>query len=183
MGKIRINQIAIKGLYVIEPEVYIGERGCFSETYNQKEMDEVGLNMRFVQDNQSMSVKGVLRGLHVQKQHPQGKLIRVVQGAIFDVAVDMRKNSETYGQWFGIELSEKNNKQFYISEGFAHGFYVISDIAILCYKVTEYWYPNDEIGIPWNDKDLNISWPIPYGTEPIIAEKDKNYTPFKEIIL
>lgn len=178
MGQIKITRAPIEGLYIIEPTFYRDERGYFVETYNQNDMYEAGLDMVFVQDNQSMSTKGVLRGLHFQKQYPQGKLVRVIQGSVFDVAVDIRSDSPTYGQWFGIELSEENNKQFYISEGFAHGFYVISEIAKFCYKVTEFWHPNDEIGIPWNDPIIGIEWPIPEGTEPLIAEKDKIYKSF-----
>ena len=120
MGQIKVTKAPIEGLYIIEPAVHGDERGYFMETYNKKDMEEAGLNMEFVQDNQSMSVKGVLRGLHFQKQYPQGKLVRVIKGTVFDVAVDLRKDSSTYGQWYGVELSEENKKQFYISEGFAH---------------------------------------------------------------
>ena len=183
MGEIKVSKVDIEGLYIIEPQVHRDDRGYFIETYSQKDMEEAGLKMRFVQDNQSMSVKGVLRGLHFQKKYPQGKLVRVIQGAVYDVAVDMRKKSATYGKWYGIELSEYNQKQFFISEGFAHGFYVLSDTVQLCYKVTDYWHPNDEVGIPWDDEALNISWPIIEGTKPIIADKDNHYKPFKSIIL
>ena len=124
------------------------------ETYNQKDMEEAGLNMKFVQDNQSCSTKGVLRGLHFQKEFPQGKLVRVIKGTVFDVAVDLRSGSETYGKWFGIELSEENKKQFYISEGFAHGFLVLSDVAEFCYKVTDFYHPGDEGGLAWNDPEI-----------------------------
>ena len=134
-----------------------------------------GLDMIFFQENQSMSVKGVLRGLHVQKNFPQGKLVRVVSGTIYDVAVDMRTNSLTFGRWYGVELSSDNRKQFYIPEGFAHGFYVISDIAEVCFKVSNYWHPNDEIGILWNDPELKINWPIKKRSVPIIAYKDLQY--------
>ncbi len=178
MGQIKVTKAPIEGLYIIEPSLHGDNRGYFMETYNQKDMQEAGLDMVFVQDNQSMSTKGVLRGLHLQKEHPQGKLVRVIQGAVFDVAVDARKGSPTYGQWFGIELSEENNKQFYISEGFAHGFYVLSDVAKFCYKVTDFWHANDEIGMPWNDKTIGIDWPSPNGEEPLISEKDKHYPPF-----
>ena len=134
MGKITVTPCDIEGLYVIEPTVFKDERGYFVETYNQNDMKEAGLDMVFVQDNQSMSTRGVLRGLHFQKQFPQGKLVRVVRGKVFDVAVDLRSDSKTYGKWFGVELSAENMKQFYIPEGFAHGFLVLSDEAEFCYK-------------------------------------------------
>lgn len=181
MGQIKVTKCPIEGLYIIEPAVHSDKRGYFMETYNQRDMEENGLNMIFVQDNQSMSTKGVLRGLHFQKNHPQGKLVRVIEGTVFDVAVDVRHNSPTFGEWYGIELSGENNKQFYIQEGFAHGFYVLTDIAKFCYKVTDFWYSNDEIGIPWNDPRIGITWPIPEGKVPIIADKDKNYTGFGNI--
>ena len=129
MGQITVSKCPIEGLYIIEPTVHGDNRGYFMETYNQKDMEEAGLNMVFVQDNQSMSTKGVLRGLHTQKKYPQGKLVRVIRGRVFDVAVDVRPGSETYGKWYGVELTEENKKQFYISEGFAHGFLVLSDVA------------------------------------------------------
>lgn len=159
MGQIKVTTCPIKGLYVIEPTVHGDARGYFMETYNQKDMEEAGLNMKFVQDNQSCSTKGVLRGLHFQKEFPQGKLVRVVKGKVFDVAVDLRSNSDTYGQWFGVELSEENKKQFYISEGFAHGFLVLSDIAEFCYKCTDFYHPGDEGGLAWNDPSIGIIWP------------------------
>lgn len=134
------------------------------ETYNQKDMQEAGLDMVFVQDNQSCSVKGVLRGLHFQKEFPQGKLVRVVKGSVFDVAVDLRRNSETYGKWFGVELTEENKKQFYIPEGFAHGFLVLSEIAEFCYKCTDFYHPGDEGGLAWNDPDIGVEWPGVIGT-------------------
>ena len=149
----------IKGLYVIEPAVHVDNRGYFMETYNQNDMHEAGLDMVFVQDNQSMSTKGVLRGLHFQKQYPQGKLVRVIKGKVFDVAVDLRKDSSTYGHWYGVELTEENKKQFYISEGFAHGFLVLSDVAEFCYKVTDFYHPGDEGGLAWNDPEIGIKWP------------------------
>ena len=159
MGQIKVTPTPIKGLYVIEPTVHGDSRGYFTETYNQRDMAEAGLNMRFVQDNQSMSVKGVLRGLHFQKEFPQGKLVRVIRGRVFDVAVDLRRRSETYGKWYGVELSEENKKQFYISEGFAHGFLVLSDTAEFCYKVTDFYHPGDEGGLAWNDPAIGIEWP------------------------
>lgn len=159
MGQIKVSKCPIEGLYIIEPAVHGDSRGYFMETYNQQDMRENGLNMVFVQDNQSMSVKGVLRGLHFQKQYPQGKLVRVIRGRVFDVAVDLRAGSETYGQWYGVELTEENKKQFYISEGFAHGFLVLSDTAEFCYKVTDFYHPGDEGGLAWNDPAIGIQWP------------------------
>ncbi len=159
MGQIKVTKCPIEGLYIIEPAVHGDARGYFMETYNQRDMQEAGLNMVFVQDNQSMSVKGVLRGLHFQKQYPQGKLVRVIKGRVFDVAVDLRKDSATYGKWFGVELTEENKKQFYISEGFAHGFLVLSDTAEFCYKVTDFYHPGDEGGLAWNDPTIGIEWP------------------------
>ena len=159
MGQIKVTPCLIEGLYVIEPTVHGDSRGYFVETYNQKDMAEAGLNMVFVQDNQSMSVKGVLRGLHFQKQYAQGKLVRVIKGRVFDVAVDIRDGSPTYGQWYGVELTEENKKQFYISEGFAHGFLVLSDTAEFCYKVTDFYHPGDEGGLAWNDPKIGIVWP------------------------
>lgn len=158
MGQIKVTKCPIEGLCVIEPTVHGDARGYFMETYNKKDMEEAGLNMVFVQDNQSSSVKGVLRGLHFQKQYPQGKLVRVVKGSVFDVAVDLRSGSETYGKWFGVELSEENKKQFYIPEGFAHGFLVLSDVAEFCYKCTDFYHPGDEGGLAWNDPEIGIDW-------------------------
>ena len=159
MGQIKVTKAPIEGLYVIEPTVHGDSRGYFVETYNQKDMHEAGLDMVFVQDNQSMSTKGVLRGLHFQKQHPQGKLVRVIRGRVFDVAVDLRSDSGTYGKWYGVELTEENKKQFYISEGFAHGFLVLSDVAEFCYKCTDFYRPGDEGGLAWNDPEIGIEWP------------------------
>ena len=159
MGQIKLEKAPIEGLYLIEPAVHGDARGYFSETYNQNDMREAGLDLVFVQDNESMSTKGVLRGLHFQKNHPQGKLVRVIKGAVFDVAVDLRPNSRTFGQWFGVELTEENHKQFYIGEGFAHGFLVLSDTAKFCYKVTDFYHPGDEGGIAFNDPDIGIKWP------------------------
>ena len=192
MGQIKVEKNAggIEGLYVIEPAVHGDSRGYFMETYNKRDMEEAGLNLNFVQDNQSMSTKGVLRGLHFQKQFPQGKLVRVIKGKVFDVAVDIRKDSRTYGKWFGVELSEENKKQFYISEGFAHGFLVLSDVAEFCYKVTDFYHPNDEGGIAWNDPAIGIDWKVkgvyrgtadsagyflPDGTPLNLSEKDKKW--------
>ena len=166
MGQITVekNVGGIEGLCVITPAVHGDHRGYFMETYNQNDMREAGLDMVFVQDNQSMSVKGVLRGLHYQINYPQGKLVRVVKGRVFDVAVDMRPGSDTYGKWYGVELTEDNKKQFYIPEGFAHGFLVLSETAEFCYKVTDFYHPNDEVGIAWNDPAIGICWPGVTGT-------------------
>lgn len=159
MGQFKLTKCNIDGLYIIEPTVYEDSSACFVEIYNQKDMHEAGLDMLFVQDNQSMSVKGVLRGLHFQKQYPQGKLVRVIRGEVFDVAVDLRPGSSTYGQWHGEILSAENRKQFYISEGFAHGFLVLSDEAEFYYKCTDFYHPGDEGGIAWNDPQIGIVWP------------------------
>jgi len=161
MGQIKVekNVGGIEGLCVIEPTVHGDSRGYFMETYNFNDMREAGLDMVFVQDNQSMSVKGVLRGLHFQKQYPQGKLVRVIKGSVFDVAVDLRANSDSYGKWYGVELTEENKKQFYIPRGFAHGFLVLSEEAEFCYKCTDFYHPNDEGGLAWNDPKIGIEWP------------------------
>ena len=182
MGKIKVTTCEIEGLCVIEPTVFGDERGYFMETYNQNDMAEAGLNMVFVQDNQSMSTKGVLRGLHFQEQYPQGKLVRAINGEVFDVAVDLREGSKTYGKWHGELLSEENKKQFYIPEGFAHGFYVLSDIAEFCYKCTDFYHPGDEGGIKWDDPEIGIEWPIDDSVPVVLSEKDKNWPTLKELI-
>lgn len=180
MGKITVTPCDIEGLYVIEPTVFKDERGYFVETYNQNDMKEAGLDMVFVQDNQSMSTRGVLRGLHFQKQFPQGKLVRVVRGKVFDVAVDLRSDSKTYGKWFGVELSAENMKQFYIPEGFAHGFLVLSDEAEFCYKCTNFYHPGDEGGLAWNDPEIGVEWPLEEGVDLIISEKDQKWKGLKD---
>ncbi len=195
MGKVKVTELPIKGLYIIEPAVYGDNRGYFTETYNKRDLASFGLDMEFVQDNQSMSVKGVLRGLHFQKKHPQGKLVRVIKGKVFDVAVDLRRESPTFGKWYGVELTEENKMQFYISEGFAHGFLVLSDVAEFCYKVTDFYHPDDEGGIAWNDPHIGVEWPIcgeyrgtadsagytlADGTPLILSEKDKRWKNLKE---
>ena len=160
MGQIRVekNVGGIKGLCVITPAVHDDLRGYFMETYSQRDMEENGININFVQDNQSMSTKGVLRGLHFQKHFPQTKLVRVSKGSVFDVAVDLRSRSETYGKWYGIELTEENKNQFLIPRGFAHGFLVLSDTAEFCYKCDDFYHPNDESGMAWNDPEIGIEW-------------------------
>lgn len=180
MGKITVTPCDIEGLYVIEPTVFKDERGYFVETYNQNDMKEAGFDMVFVQDNQSMSTRGVLRGLHFQKQFPQGKLVRVVRGKVFDVAVDLRSDSKTYGKWFGVELSAENMKQFYIPEGFAHGFLVLSDEAEFCYKCTDFYHPGDEGGLAWNDPEIGVGWPLEEGVDLIISEKDQKWKGLKD---
>lgn len=180
MGKIKVTTCDIEGLYVIEPTVFKDERDYFMETYNQNDFKEAGLNMTFVQDNQSMSVKGVLRGLHFQKQYPQGKLVRAVRGTVFDVAVDLRSDSKTYGKWFGVTLSAENKKQFYIPEGFAHGFLVLSDEAEFAYKCTDFYHPGDEGGLLWSDPEIGVDWPIEPGMELIISDKDKKWSGLKD---
>ena len=175
MSKISVTKCDIEGLYVIEPKVFPDARGYFMETYNQNDFKEEGLNMTFVQDNQSMSVKGVLRGLHFQKEHPQGKLVRVIRGEVYDVAVDLRKNSKTFGKYFGVVLSAENKRQFYIPEGFAHGFLVLSDEAEFAYKCTDFYRPGDEGGLLWNDENIGIEWPISSDMELNISEKDKKW--------
>ena len=172
------NKTEIEGVYIIEPKVFGDNRGYFMETYNEQEFKNNGLDYNFVQDNQSKSKKGVLRGLHFQKTHPQAKLVRVLEGEVFDVAVDLRKGSKTYGKWVGVILSEENKKQFMIPRGFAHGFVVLSETAVFAYKCDDFYHPEDEGGIMWNDPDVNIEWP--YHGELLLSEKDKVHPLFKE---
>ena len=168
MGQIKVdyNVDGIEGLCVIQPAVHGDKRGYFMETYNQKDMEEAGLDITFVQDNQSMSVKGVLRGLHFQKEYPQTKLVRVIKGSVFDVAIDLRAGSATYGKWHGELLTEENKKQFLIPRGFAHGFLVLSDQAEFCYKCDDFYHANDEGGLAWNDPEIGIEWPEVVGDYP-----------------
>lgn len=172
MGQITVekNVGGIEGLCVITPTVHGDERGYFMETYNERDMHDAGIDVTFVQDNQSMSTKGVLRGLHFQKHFPQCKLVRAVRGSVFDVAVDLRGGSPTYGKWYGVELTAENKKQFLIPEGFAHGFLVLSDVAEFCYKVNDFWHPNDEGGMAWNDPAIGIAWPQVEGVYPGSAD-------------
>ena len=161
MGQITVekNVGGIEGLCVITPAVHGDNRGYFMETYSQRDMEEAGLNIPFVQDNQSMSTKGVLRGLHFQKQYPQTKLVRAIKGSVFDVAVDLRSGSATYGKWYGVLLTDENKKQFLIPKGFAHGFLVLTDTAEFCYKCDDFYHANDEGGLAWNDPAIGIQWP------------------------
>ena len=198
MGQIKVekNVGEIEGLCVITPAVYGDSRGYFMETYNQHDMENAGINITFVQDNQSCSTKGVLRGLHFQKQFPQTKLVRVIKGSVFDVAVDLRKESKTYGKWHGVELTEENKKQFFIPKGFAHGFLVLSDVAEFCYKCDDFYHPNDEGGLAWNDPAIGIDWggvgnyngsasaegyALKDGTKLNLSEKDQKWLGLKEI--
>lgn len=181
MGQFNFIKGKIDGLYVIEPNCIGDKRGYFMETYNYEDFVKEGLSMNFVQDNQSMSKKGVLRGLHFQKEHPQGKLVRVIKGEVFDVAVDIRKGSKTFGQWQGEILSDENKRQFYVPEGFAHGYLVLSDVAEFLYKCTDFYYPEDQDGIMYNDPDLKIQWPDLNGAEFILADKDLKYSGIKAL--
>lgn len=178
MGKFNFIETKIKGVYIIEPTVFGDNRGYFMETYSEAEFKAAGLDYTFVQDNQSSSRKGVLRGLHFQKIHPQAKLVRVLKGEVYDVAVDLRKGSETYGQWVGVLLSEENKRQFMVPRGFAHGFLVTSDYAEFAYKCDEFYHPEDEGGIMYNDPDVNVEWPDV--GEIILSEKDKKHQSLKE---
>lgn len=185
MGKITVEQTGIEGLLVIIPTVFADERGYFSETYNYQDYKEAGIPQVFVQDNQSSSKKGVLRGLHFQKQFPQSKLVRVLSGTVYDVAVDLRKNSPSFGKAYGVLLSAENKKQFFIPKNFAHGFIVLSDEAEFAYKCDDFYHPNDEGGIIWSDPELQIDWPLEEvgGLKNIIlSEKDKIWPTLKEII-
>lgn len=183
MGKFQIEQCGqIEGLYLIQPTVFGDNRGYFMETYNYNEFKELGLDMVFVQDNQSKSTKGVLRGMHYQKEHTQGKLVRVISGKVYDVVVDIRKDSKTYGQWYGATLSAEEKNMMYVPEGFAHGFYVLSDTAEFLYKCTDFYDPSSEAGIMWNDPMIRIDWPIPEGETPIISEKDTKHPNFSSAI-
>ena len=183
MGQIKVehNVSGIEGLCVIEPTVHGDKRGYFMETYNAGDMKEAGLDIVFVQDNEARSVKGVLRGLHYQKTFPQTKLIRVIKGEVFDTAVDIRKDSPTFGKWFGLILSEDNKKQLLIPAGFAHGYLVLSDEARICYKCDDFYHPDDEGGLIWNDPDIGIKWPQLEEDVPLIlSDKDSKWPGIKE---
>jgi dTDP-4-dehydrorhamnose 3,5-epimerase len=175
MGKITVETCHIEGLKVITPEVHGDSRGYFVETYHKQAYTEAGITDEFVQDNQSASKKGVLRGLHFQIEHAQAKLVRVISGEVFDVAVDMRKGSPTYGQWFGVLLSAENMKQFYIPRDFAHGFLVLSDYAEFTYKCSDFYHPGDEGGIRFDDPSIGVEWPFEEGVPLILSEKDRNW--------
>ena len=177
MGKFTFVETGLPGVLVIEPTVFGDARGYFMETFQKEEFAAAGITDEFVQDNQSKSSRGVLRGLHFQKEHTQGKLVRVTKGEVFDVAVDCCPNSATFGKWVGVTLSDENKKQFYVPKGFAHGFLVLSDEAEFCYKCTDYYDPTAEGGIPYNDPTVNVEWPD-CGCEYLLSEKDKKHEPF-----
>ena len=172
MGKLNFQGTSIEGVYIIEPKLFSDERGYFMETYNRQDFEEEGLHIDFVQDNQSMSKRGVLRGLHFQKRFPQTKLVRVLSGRVFDVAIDLRPGSATYGKWEGVELSAENKKQFLIPRNFAHGFLVLSDTAEFAYKCDDFYHPEDEGGLAWDDPAIGVVWPDA-GVAPLLSEKDR----------
>ena len=180
MGQFCFEETFLNGLYVITPKIFSDNRGYFMEAFNQDDFRKNGLDVKFVQDNQSYSIKGVLRGIHFQKQNPQGKLVRVIKGEVFDVAVDLRKGSRTYGKWYRIVLSEYNKKQLYIPEGFGHAFLVLSDTAEVTYKCTQFYNCDDEGGIIWNDPHINIKWPLDRITTLILSDKDKKWGTLKD---
>ncbi|MHA1222220.1 MAG: dTDP-4-dehydrorhamnose 3,5-epimerase [Candidatus Heimdallarchaeaceae archaeon] len=183
MLKFQKEETPIKGLFIIKPTILGDERGYFFESYTKKDFYEIGLKKEFVQDNESKSQKGVLRGLHFQIKHPQGKLVRVTEGKVFDVAVDLRKNSSTFGRYLSVELSSENKLMFYIPEGFAHGFLTLSDYAIFQYKTTEYYCSKCDKGVIWNDPEININWPLEnYNIKkPILSTKDKTLPKLTEL--
>ena len=174
----KVIKPAVPGLLIIEPDVFKDQRGFFMETWNAKRYAEAGLDVDFVQDNLSYSSYGVLRGLHFQQPHAQGKLVYVLQGTVYDVAVDIRVGSPSFGRWYGVELSAENKRQFYIPEGFAHGYCVLSETALFAYKCTNYYSPQTEGGIAWNDPELGIDWPV---ANPILSDKDTKYPLLREI--
>ena len=180
MGKFKFIETGIEGMFVVEPTVFEDNRGYFMETYQENEFKEAGHDLTFVQDNQSKSTKGVLRGLHLQLNHPQGKLVRVIKGKVFDVGVDLRGDSPTYGKWHGEILSEENKRQLFIPPKFAHGFLVLSDEAEFLYKCTEFYHGEDESGIIWNDADIAIEWPLDEIDEIILSDKDKELKTLEE---
>lgn len=180
MGKFRFVKTDIDGVIIVEPTAYGDNRGYFMETYQKEDFIAGGIDVDFVQDNQSMSTKGVLRGLHFQINYPQSKLVRCIRGEVYDVAVDLREGSPTYGKYVGVLLSAENKRQFFIPKNFAHGFLVLSDEAEFVYKVDDYYHPNDEGGLMWNDPTIGIDWPIPEGMEIKLSEKDKVHPLFKK---
>ena len=183
MGKFNFIKTSIDGVIIVEPTAYGDARGYFMETYQREDFIKGGIDVEFVQDNQSMSTKGVLRGLHFQKQYSQSKLVRCIRGEVFDVAVDLRPGSPTYGKWEGVLLSAENKRQFFIPKNFAHGFLVLSDEAEFVYKVDDYYHPNDEGGLMWNDPEIGVEWPIPEDFEVKLSDKDKLHPPFSQLVI
>ena len=182
MGKFIVETCEIEGLKVITPSVFPDERGYFMETYQKKDFEAAGIDVEFVQDNQSASKKGVLRGLHFQINYPQDKLVRVIDGEVFDVAVDLREGSKTFGKWYGVLLSENNKKQFFIPKGFAHGFLVVSDYAEFVYKCSDFYHPGDEGGIAYNDPEIGVEWPTEENMELILSEKDTKWSGLSDYV-
>lgn len=180
MGKITVETCEIEGLKVITPQVFGDARGYFVETYNKNDFVAAGIDVEFVQDNQSASKQGVLRGLHFQKKYQQDKLVRCINGEVFDVAVDLRRDSKTFGKWFGVRLSAESKKQFFIPKGFAHGFYVLSEYAEFAYKCSDFYHPEDEGGLLWSDPDIGVEWPIIEGVELNLSDKDTKWGGIKE---
>ena len=181
MGNFNFTETKLTDVYIIEPKVFGDNRGYFMETYNKNDFFEAGLTMDFVQDNESKSKRGVLRGLHFQTKHTQGKLVRVTEGQVFDVAVDLRKGSPTFGNWEGVILTDENKKQFYVPEGFAHGFLVMSDVAVFNYKCTDYYAPEYDSGLLWNDEDVAIQWPLDEIEDILLSDKDKIQNKLKDL--
>lgn len=180
MGKITVETCEIEGLKIITPEVRGDARGYFMESYNYNDFKEAGIDTVFVQDNQSASVKNVLRGLHFQIAHPQDKLVRVICGEVFDVAVDLREGSATYGKWHGVVLSAENKKQFFVPKGFAHGFLVLSDYAEFAYKCSDFYHPGDEGGLMYNDPDIGVEWPVDADVQLIMSDRDRKWGGIRE---
>lgn len=181
MGQIKVETCEIEGLKIITPEVFGDARGYFLETYHERQFREAGIDVTFVQDNESASAGGVLRGLHFQKNHPQDKIVRVLSGQVFDVAVDLRPGSPTYGKWHGEILSGENRRQYFVPRGFAHGFYVMSDHAVFAYKCSDFYHADDEGGIIWNDPDIAIDWPIEGDGAPKLSDKDRAWGSFRDL--
>lgn len=177
-GNFTFTHTSIDGVVIVDCKAYGDARGYFMETYKACDFRAGGIDAEFVQDNQSSSTKGVLRGLHFQINHPQSKLVRVVEGEVFDVAVDLRPGSPTFGRWEGATLTGDNHRQLFIPRGFAHGFCVLSETAVFCYKCDDVYHPNDEGGLPWDDPDLGVAWPLPAGVEPNLSEKDRHHPSF-----
>jgi len=182
MGKFKFIPTPINGVFEIEPTVYGDQRGYFLESYNRKDFFEAGITAELVQDNQSLSIKGTLRGMHLQENHPQAKLVRVLSGEVYDVCVDLRKDSPTFGKWYGVYLSGENKRQFFIPRGLAHGFLVLSETTEFAYKCDEFYHPEDEKGFIWNDLDVGIQWPIDKIGQPLLSEKDTRLPFFKNLL-